>query len=524
MTRLLAGFVWSLLSLMPAIAFAQDINTLKSGVVRIRNTSTQDVGTGFIIRIDGERAYIITASHVVKDNEHPSVYLYNRQNEAVQATLAYREADEQKGLALLEIKSNKETFAGLVPVGLRVSSDLKGGEQVQVIGFPDGVTIWSVAPGNISRLEARNLVFSAPVRTGNSGSPVFFNGLVVGLVTDADPSSAYAVRAEGIFEYLSGINAKLAEFIKPRPPAEVGVPSDKSEFCRALSRIVDSSREGFYDIVKEGYESAVIIPGFKSATVSPEIKRASFFNFISDYSKALNQYYELVANTKRCLTDWKRIENTGSRQSQLSVIDAPKTFLFYRRDGTVVSVKRTKVADEYMVDLTIYAAESGMQSFETRDHQTALALIFTETEADKDSVCHDLKALVNASHEGFASIVGKPGSSSGYFESSIKIAGFPAISVRRREQASVTFDAESLNEVEALNYRLIGILSKCFPSWAKGDVEPKSDFDRTTRYFRLTEEGDAGSVLELRYDSARDAKSHRLYLNLYSRSAAPRLR
>lgn len=94
--------------------------------------------------------------------------------------------------------------------------------------------------------------------------------------------------------------------------------------------------------------------------------------------------------------------------------------------------------------------------------------------------------------------------------------GPTVITVHRRERASAMFSAEDLSDVEALNARLIGILSKCFPSWTKGDVEPKSDFARTTRYFRLTEESGAGSVLELRYDSARDAKTHRLYLTLYS--------
>lgn len=143
MTRLLFATVF--LSVMSAVCLAQDINTLKSGVVRIRNTYSQDGGTGFIIKIDGERAYIITASHIVKNNEHPSVYLYNRPSEPVQATLTYREDDEQKGLALLEIKAKKETFSNLTPVGLRGSSDLKGGEQVHVIGFPNGAIIWSVS-------------------------------------------------------------------------------------------------------------------------------------------------------------------------------------------------------------------------------------------------------------------------------------------------------------------------------------------------------------------------------------------
>jgi V8-like Glu-specific endopeptidase len=131
---------------------------------------------------------------------------------------------------LLEIKSKREAFQTLVPVEMRVSFDLKGGEQVQVIGFPNGSSIWSVSAGNVSSLDGRNLVFNSHVKTGNSGSPVFYNGLVIGLVTDADSSSDYAVRAEGIFEYLNGLNSRLAESIKLRRPAEENAILDKSGF------------------------------------------------------------------------------------------------------------------------------------------------------------------------------------------------------------------------------------------------------------------------------------------------------
>lgn len=519
MTRLVLAT--TLLSMMPAVVIAQDVDTLKSGVVRIRNTYSQDGGTGFIIKIDGERAYVITASHVVKNNEHPSVYLYNKPSVPVQATLTYREDDEQKGLALLEIKAKKETFSNLAPVGLRGSSDLKGGEQVHVIGFPDGAIIWSVSLGNISRLEARNLIFTAPVRTGNSGSPVFYNGLVVGLVTDADPGSVYAVRSEGIFEYLSGLNAKLAESVKPSIPTDVKVPNDKSEFCRALTRIVDSSREGFFDIVKGGYDSTVVVPGLKSGRVSPETQEASYYNFISDPSKARSQYYELIANAKRCLSDWKVLENNGRSRPQMSRIDAPITVFLYHKDGTLVTVEQSKVTSDYMVQLSVYSAKSTRQRFQT-GNEIALAFAFTETEADRQSVCQGLKKLVDASHQDFTSIVGKPGFLSGYFEASIKIPGFPSIDVRRREDAYMRFNAEDLSEVEALNDRLVGILTNCFPAWTAEEVKPQSAYDQTTQRFRLTEAD--GSVFELTYDSRYDASAHALYLHLYPRGSAPRLR
>lgn len=123
---------------------------------------------------------------------------------------------------------------------------------------------------------------------------------------------------------------------------------------------------------------------------------------------------------------------------------------FFNRDGTFVTVKHSKVTDDCMVGFSIYAADSAVRSLDTRSDETALALMFTESEADKECVCHDLETLVDASHEGFASIVGKPGFSSGYFESSVQIAGFPVITVHRRERDAAMFSAEDLSDVEAL--------------------------------------------------------------------------
>lgn len=65
---------------MPAsITHAQDLNVLKSGVVRIENTKTEDVGAGFILKVNKDTLYIITASHLIRINDGPNVYLYDRQ-------------------------------------------------------------------------------------------------------------------------------------------------------------------------------------------------------------------------------------------------------------------------------------------------------------------------------------------------------------------------------------------------------------------------------------------------------------
>ena len=198
--------------IMPAsITQAQDLNVLKSGVVRIKNTKTEDVGAGFILKIDKDGLYVITASHVVRLTNTAELYLYDRQNEPLTATVIHREGDEDKGLALLMLKTNEDLFPRVTAVSLAHPMELKGGEPVEVIGFPDGSSFWTVTSGSISRVEGRNLIFAAPIRSGNSGGPVFFKGHVIGLVAEVLSEANYAVPAASISQYVNGIVAKLVE-------------------------------------------------------------------------------------------------------------------------------------------------------------------------------------------------------------------------------------------------------------------------------------------------------------------------
>src|SRR5437764_13307707 len=164
---------------------AQRVNSLKSAVVRIRNTRSGEVGTGFIIKIDNNLIYVVTASHVVSGNNNPDVFLYNRQQDALSAQVIDRESENQKGLALLTLKSNDtRTFSGLTSVSFGDSSQLNGGESVKIIGFPDGTSFWTVSSGTVSRVEGNNLIFSGSIRGGNSGGPVILDdGQVIGMVT-----------------------------------------------------------------------------------------------------------------------------------------------------------------------------------------------------------------------------------------------------------------------------------------------------------------------------------------------------
>jgi S1-C subfamily serine protease len=202
---------------------AQEMNTLKSGVVRIENSRQKAIGTGFIVKIDGSKVFVVTASHVVKGEQFPKIYLFSEQFESLSATVLNREDDADKGLALLLLKIDGQTSSKLTALSMVNTSDLGNGESVKIIGFPSGTSLWTVDNGYVKRLEGRDLVLSGTSREGNSGGPVILNEQVIGLVTDIDSSDAHATRAEFVVPYVNGIVKNLIAISDRPKPAKINL-------------------------------------------------------------------------------------------------------------------------------------------------------------------------------------------------------------------------------------------------------------------------------------------------------------
>jgi Trypsin-like peptidase domain len=305
-------------------ALTQDIQEIKSGIVRIVNPGLKAQGTGFVVSIthDQSRIYIVTAAHVVKDAEYCDVYLPSDRTVAVKGKVTEPEEGETKGLALLEVVGDKQQFSDLTALEIGEALGLKGSESVQVFGFPEGTTICTVTTGNIARNEGRSLVVSGNIREGNSGGPVVFNGRVVGLVTDIR-SFAYAEQGESIRQYVRGLGialpAKPAASSPERKatPNPTPVPSD--EFCQAVTNVVLAGVQGFIDIVGEPGHS----DGQYRATISvPEAKQVGFViprdevYYLMAVSKLRSEvesaYYKLISKLRRCLKAWEQSETTDS--------------------------------------------------------------------------------------------------------------------------------------------------------------------------------------------------------------------
>lgn len=295
---------------------AQDMNSLKAGVVRIANTKSGEIGTGFIVKIDRDRIYVVTSSHVVRGDGQPTLYLYNRPQDPMTATAKDIEEDGLKGLALLTLKASEATFSGLKELGFKESSQLNGGEDVKIIGFPDSTDIWTVSSATVARLEGRNLVFSGVIHGGNSGGPVLLNGQVVGLVTDVnrDQELTYAARSESIVAYVNGIVENLKVTLDSLPTPDV----QKDEFCETLGKLIDASREGFYSIVgpptnTEGtFHPKTMMPHATDGYVVPKGRVYNYLLVAKEKGAAESEFYAVVSRVKACLSKWEEKEEASS--------------------------------------------------------------------------------------------------------------------------------------------------------------------------------------------------------------------
>ena len=310
-------------------------------MVRVRNTKFGDVGTGIIVKISRGEAYIVTAAHVVRGDARPEVYLFTQQREALRASLIHREDDDQRGLALLGLKADRQTLSGLTALNLGSSSGLEGGEGVTLIGFPDGTSNWTVTSGTVARLEGRNVVFSGSVTDGNSGGPLLLGGQVIGLVTDSGPTLSHAVQAESVALYIRGVEHELADLTPA--PTPMPTPAKKSperiaptdEFCRALATLVEASKNNFDSIKGERaenhYHATLKMPGARSGYVIG-IEEAYFYLLVDeDRRKVETEFNRTVSKLTQCLSDWenKVASNIVYRRHKFRE----------GRDGTVITVR-----------------------------------------------------------------------------------------------------------------------------------------------------------------------------------------
>lgn len=146
-----------------------------------KHTMESSTGTGFVI--DGE-GRILTAFHVIKDNNEISVVLGSRQLAARVVGTA-----PQLDIALLQVDASKDE---LFPVPLGTSQDLEVGQKViaigNAVGLHNSLTVGVVSALRRSlgetpiELEDSFIQTDAAINPGNSGGPLLNSaGEVVGI-------------------------------------------------------------------------------------------------------------------------------------------------------------------------------------------------------------------------------------------------------------------------------------------------------------------------------------------------------
>lgn len=199
-----------------------DVEQLQAGVVKISGKSqggASKVGTGFIVRLDKDAAYIVTAAHVVAGDRQPKAEFFTRRNlPVVTEVLGLEGDDEVRGLALLVVRGQGSLPKGARALPLAETIRFSGGEDIIMIGFPGNAGPWNVVKGNISSRQGRDLYFSPPVDSGHSGGPIIENGKVVGMVAVAGQSSGRGVIARSVHDYVEGFGVTVGNRVAPESP------------------------------------------------------------------------------------------------------------------------------------------------------------------------------------------------------------------------------------------------------------------------------------------------------------------
>ena len=205
--------------LFPHALCAQDIAQVKAGVVKImaQVDGKSRVGTGFVVRVGKDAAYIVTAAHVTDGDPKPTVTFFSLAQQPFAAQVIGTEGGDRHGLAALRVAG--PIPEGVVSLALDLTTKVAGGEAVTFIGFPRALPPWTVSTGSLSGLKGPTLAFQALVEEGHSGGPLLLKGQVIGVVSDARERLGYAVPASILSVALTGWH------IEPRP-SESMVPQE----------------------------------------------------------------------------------------------------------------------------------------------------------------------------------------------------------------------------------------------------------------------------------------------------------
>jgi formylglycine-generating enzyme required for sulfatase activity len=209
-TVLRVAVTFMVLASPPAIT--QDYQAPVPSVVKIVSVNPNGktrTGTGFVVELEADSAYILTARHVVEDDKHPTVFFRSRRDVAVNAEVVSNDVNLDVSLVIVRGRVNIPTDTNALE--LETSVQLNGGEQLVSIGFEQSIVDWVMSSLTVGSRRGSVIIFSGAVDDSSSGGPVFLDGKIVGMITGQDGVSGSAIPSALLLESLKRLNADGAK-------------------------------------------------------------------------------------------------------------------------------------------------------------------------------------------------------------------------------------------------------------------------------------------------------------------------
>lgn len=173
--------------LMSSTAFAQEVDLLRNGVVKLVSTSAEGAhrtGAGFIVRRDAQETYIVTAWHVVEGDKFPKIAFHGQPHSWIDAEVLRN--DSRTDISLLKVRDNTKVPLNAVSLQFLTDNDLKDGDELRIIGFSNSVD-WALVTVALAGRDGLDLVIDRKLHEGFSGGPLIKDDKeVIGLITRTD--------------------------------------------------------------------------------------------------------------------------------------------------------------------------------------------------------------------------------------------------------------------------------------------------------------------------------------------------
>ena len=178
-------------------------------------------GSGVVVAVHGQTAYLVTCSHVVEGDVKPKVEFVALAGRTFTASRKHFQEEDKRGLALLEV-NNAPGEVRAVPLAARAKPVM--GEKVVVAGFPADVSSdFTVVDAIISNARGTDITLSRETGAGFSGGPVLRGDTAIGLVYGYERGFGLALLSNVVVTYLEGLDLVLSDASKATEPPARGI-------------------------------------------------------------------------------------------------------------------------------------------------------------------------------------------------------------------------------------------------------------------------------------------------------------